>query len=354
MVDRPGHILERLATAWVRHGRGLEEAEIVRSSRTSVSSIFTAAERAGMLHWVQQHAFVRYGRMHRGPQTVMVHHVNPPALEETTRRLACADAVAASSLRWQSRLRQLTGRDVFLVPYSLDTSVFRPSAAAAARAALGIAPERYVIGFAAKAKSNDNRRKRIDLFSSIAVEAERRWGDITVLLAGEGWNDAAGDLRRDGMHVVRIVPGRTEEMASIYPAMNAFLCTSAEEGGPVTILEAMACAVPVVTTDVGHVPEVVRDGRNGFVAEAETAAFLERIAVLRESAGVAERMAAAGRESMEKERDDRVVVPRIDFKGIYGAARRRYAERSRLEILLRTSARLPLQLRLAARRALRR
>ena len=57
------------------------------------------------------------------------------------------------------------------------------------------------------------------------------------------------------------------EMHNYYHAADIFVLPSYTEGLPISILEAMACALPVVATDVGGVSEIVKDGSNGFVVQ---------------------------------------------------------------------------------------
>lgn len=63
------------------------------------------------------------------------------------------------------------------------------------------------------------------------------------------------------------------------------------------LLEAMACATPVLVTRVGGMPEIVRDGETGFVVPPnDPAALGERIRYLYDNPDVAERMGQAARE----------------------------------------------------------
>src|SRR5690606_22871264 len=51
-----------------------------------------------------------------------------------------------------------------------------------------------------------------------------------------------------------------EQMADWYRSLDLFLVTALDEGGPLPPLEAMACGVPVVSTDVGLIKDLVRMG----------------------------------------------------------------------------------------------
>ena len=70
---------------------------------------------------------------------------------------------------------------------------------------------------------------------------------------------------RDGIGDAVFFLGARRDVAELYRAMDVFALSSLWEGGPITLIEAMASGLPVVATPVGIVPEVVRDGVNGFL-----------------------------------------------------------------------------------------
>jgi glycosyltransferase involved in cell wall biosynthesis len=63
------------------------------------------------------------------------------------------------------------------------------------------------------------------------------------------------------------VMGQEALRDTLYHRAAAYVCASEMEGTPNPCLEAMACGLPVVTTRVGNMPEVVRDGMNGLFVE---------------------------------------------------------------------------------------
>ena len=61
-----------------------------------------------------------------------------------------------------------------------------------------------------------------------------------------------------------------EEMPNFYNSINLYVCASKTEGTPLTILEAMAMGVPVISTDVGVVSEVLGEKGKKYILEERT------------------------------------------------------------------------------------
>jgi len=58
------------------------------------------------------------------------------------------------------------------------------------------------------------------------------------------------------------------KMPEWYKDIDCFICTSLYEGGPLPVLEAAACGIPVISTRVGIVPELIRHGYNGYLVDS--------------------------------------------------------------------------------------
>ena len=71
------------------------------------------------------------------------------------------------------------------------------------------------------------------------------------------------------------------EMPSFYHGIDYYLCTSWHEGTPNPALEAASCGVPVVSTSVGNMPELIRHGENGFFVEPTTECIVGRFRQVR-------------------------------------------------------------------------
>jgi glycosyltransferase involved in cell wall biosynthesis len=352
IADAETQILGRLSRAWMKYSSSRRPHEVIYTSKSHAFEVRRRGEEAGLIFWVDPLAFAAFPRAVRVPQSVMVHHLTEPEVDLFLGPMRAADALATSSVRWQRRLERLVGITPTLVPYVLDTDLFRPADRLAARRRIGIRDDAYVIGFSAKALADAFGRKGIDLFVDVAAAAAKEWSDITVLLIGSGWESLATIIEATGARVVHVAPTRTEDTAELYPAMDVFLCTSKEEGGPCTIMEAMGAEVPVITTDVGHVPEVVSDGETGFVMQQrDVGEFVGRIRCLRADADLRARMTRAAREFIVAHRDERNVVPAIPFDAMYREAEERFRARGSGERAARAAGLAYLGARYAARRA---
>lgn len=63
------------------------------------------------------------------------------------------------------------------------------------------------------------------------------------------------------------------EMRTFYNSLDLYIIASRSEGTPRPAIEAAACGIPVLSTDVGIIPELIEDGNNGFIVERTLDAF---------------------------------------------------------------------------------
>jgi len=73
-----------------------------------------------------------------------------------------------------------------------------------------------------------------------------------------------------------ILTGFRKDIPQVLPEIDIFLFTSKEEGLGTSVIDALACGVPVVTTNAGGVSEIIQDGENGFLAPIKNAVLLAK------------------------------------------------------------------------------
>jgi N-acetyl-alpha-D-glucosaminyl L-malate synthase BshA len=101
----------------------------------------------------------------------------------------------------------------------------------------------------------------IDVFRSI-----RRRVPARLVLVGDGPDRAAAERRaaEHGLADAVMFAGEQQDLVPWLSVADLFLLPSAKESFGLAALEAMACEVPVVTSNVGGLPEIVEDGVTGF------------------------------------------------------------------------------------------
>lgn len=70
------------------------------------------------------------------------------------------------------------------------------------------------------------------------------------------------------------------QMVEYYQSLNCFICSSSSEHIPLPILEAAACGVPIITTKVGIVPELISHRVNGIIVERTAEAIRKEVSFL--------------------------------------------------------------------------
>jgi glycosyltransferase involved in cell wall biosynthesis len=125
------------------------------------------------------------------------------------------------------------------------------------------------------------RIKRPDRFLDVVSEIERRGLDIEFLIAGDGELLENCRTRIATSDLPVKVLGWQSDIERVLAAADIVILTSDNEGTPLSLIQAGMAALPVVTTNVGSIPEVVMDGVTGLLTRLdvmEIADALERLA----------------------------------------------------------------------------
>lgn len=105
--------------------------------------------------------------------------------------------------------------------------------------------------------------------------------------------------------------GHVSDMPTLFQSVNAVILPSYREGLPKGLIEAGACGVPLVTTDVPGCREVVEDGVSGLLVPAKDAAALAAaIARLQDNPDLCVRLGQAARAKALAEFDEQIVIAR--------------------------------------------
>jgi glycosyltransferase involved in cell wall biosynthesis len=143
-------------------------------------------------------------------------------------------------------------------------------------------------------------------FSTLVEALADAQADWWAFFVGEGPLQAAiaGDVHRRGLEKRIELLGTRGDVPEILASSDVFVLSSRSEGFPVSILEAMAAALPVVATDVGGVGEAVLDGETGLlVPPGNPQALTEALERLLRDDALRRRLGAAGRERAQRRFD---------------------------------------------------
>ncbi len=176
----------------------------------------------------------------------------------------------------------------------VDTEKFRP-ADPAARA------DPFVVGSVGRL---ERVKDYITLARAFALVARESPVSPRLVLVGEGSERAAiaGYLEAQGLTHSCELAGARDDVPDLIRRFSVFVLPSRAEGISNTILEAMACGVPVIATNVGGNRELVVDGETGFlVPSGDAGAIAGRLTFYRENPEVLARHGRAGRERALRE-----------------------------------------------------
>ena len=109
-------------------------------------------------------------------------------------------------------------------------------------------------------------------------------------------------VRARNLEPVIELAGFVPRMEEEWARMDLFVLTSSREGLPLTVLEAMARGIPILSTAVGGLPECVEEGKEGFlVPYGDWSALRERARQLTKEEGLRRQMGRAGRARVERQ-----------------------------------------------------
>ena len=179
-----------------------------------------------------------------------------------------------------------------------------------ARADLGIDENAVAVGMVARLVWQKGFR---ELFAAAERLRERHPEVVFVVVGGSDPEKADAvapeEIAAAGHRGNIMFAGDRDQMERIYPAFDIFVLPSYREGFPRSAMEAAACGLPVIATDIRGSRQAVTHGQSGLLVPlhdpARLADAIEQLVVDPE---LRQRMGAAGRRKAEAEFDDRAVV----------------------------------------------
>jgi L-malate glycosyltransferase len=150
----------------------------------------------------------------------------------------------------------------------------------------------------------------VEVFSRIRAEVRAR-----LLLIGDGPDLAKASRLAHKLGVGQdvIALGEQDQVVPLLSVADLFLLPSSQESFGLAALEAMACGVPVIASEVGGLPEVIDDGINGFLKEPEDAdGMADQALALLTTPALHRRVAEEARRKVEQRFCAELVVPQYE------------------------------------------
>ena len=218
-----------------------------------------------------------------GRRRAIVHTLHNEAQNEVS---AIDRRIHATAFRWGAKpvsiARAVTKsiEDVYriydapLIPNGIQIDQFRGASndAAAIRASMGIRPDDVVFVNVGRLFPQKNHALLVAAFAEAFSHAD----NVHLVVAGEG---ALGEALRSQAAAVpagrRVhFVGSRSDVPALLRAADAFVLSSSWEGNPLCVMEALAAGLPVISTAVGGVTELIANARTGLLVPPEDAGAL--------------------------------------------------------------------------------
>ena len=212
------------------------------------------------------------------PAIVRTRHISAPVPRNAATRWLYRQSAHTVTTGEKLRLQvieeaALDAARVTSIPTGIDLERFRPGNAREARARVDLPPEANIVGIVATLRSWKGHTYLLEAC------AEINGADLLLVVVGDGPQRANLEAKARELGI----PGRVRfvgNQADVAPWLQSFdlfcLPSYANEGVPQALAQAMACALPVITTPVGSIEELVEDGRTGVLVPPRDAVALRR------------------------------------------------------------------------------
>lgn len=298
-MSRPG--------GWLRTYRELkrQDADVIFCVNHTVAVVATVLKRLGLI---------------RG-KTICIFHTtvlqpndrkNFPLFRWAARSLDALVYVGEAQKRyWESS--GLRARRSLRITNGVDLQAFAGPAGGASlsRPQFGLTPQDYVIGIVAGLRPEKNHEELIEALAIL----RRRGVSARLLIIGGGARLGEIEARAKalGLGDEVIFAGEQPDVRPYVQVCDVCVLCSTTESFSLAALEALALGAPFVSSDVGGMAEIVRDGVNGFLyPSGDPAALAERLARLARPED-REPMRAAARSSVLNFDIDRMVAHYVDL-----------------------------------------
>ena len=213
----------------------------------------------------------------KAPPIVRTRHISAPIPNDPLTRwlyLRATRHIVTTGERLREQLirdNRFRAETIVSVPTGIDLARFAPADRAQAKARLGLDPAQACIGIVATLRSWKGHRYLVEAFAGLKRK------DARLLLVGDGpgRDNLKQQVAQLGLDARVLMPGNQIDVAPWLQALDVFALPSyANEGVPQALMQAMAVGVPVISTPVGSIDELVRHEETGLMVPPRDAGAL--------------------------------------------------------------------------------
>lgn len=323
-LKRRGHkvLLLHRPDAWIARQSGLNEVELFettfgRSPRELIRvtrRINTFACEVVHTHMSSAHTYGMLTRILSRRPVVATAHSQSLQLHWLFNNIVIATSPGAAE---HHRRRNLVPRSALRLQANfIETANFPlpgDEKRRAARAVFGFADDAFVIG---SVGFIDDRKNQLDLVRALG-DIVRKAPHARLLLVGGEDANYGRDIRRAaeqlGVRQQIVFTGPRQDIAHVLAAMDTFALVSRKETGPLAVLEAMSSGLPVLATNVGMLPDFVRDGTAGYIVDVgDISAIADRLAAMALDPTKRRAMGHAAHDIARNDYDAEIAGPKIE------------------------------------------
>jgi glycosyltransferase involved in cell wall biosynthesis len=156
----------------------------------------------------------------------------------------------------------LKNREIHILPNPIDTSLFKPLNKSISRELFKIPKNKKVILYSALHSLKDKRKGAVELFAAINMTNLK---DTVIVVAG---SSQPKEFKRQKYPVFFIPPLKDESsLPMLYNIADLMIAPSLQENLANSILENLACGVPVLAFDIGGNSDLIEHKKNGYLAK---------------------------------------------------------------------------------------
>jgi len=209
-----------------------------------------------------------------------------------------ANVICSTSNAMKQRIKTFTKKDIEVIPFGVDTNIFKPM-----QIENTLTKSNIIIGTVKSLERIYGIEYLIKAFKIVSSKYKSLSLKLLIVGGGSLESELKNLAQNLGILHKTIFTGKVlfEQVQKYHNMISIFVAASIQESFGVSVLEAMACEKPVIVSNVGGLPEIVKDGITGFVVPPKnpqkTAEAIEKLLLDKD---LRIKMGKAGRERVKK------------------------------------------------------